>query len=48
MFVYGEDLTAEEEEMREAIVRDFISVGILCEFTEKQLMLLLYAEILDS
>ena len=46
VFTQGEELSFEEDSERQAIVRDFRAVGVLCEFTEKQLILLLYSEIL--
>ena len=46
IFVEGEELSLEEDDHRDSIAREFRAVGILCEFTEKQLIQLLYAEVL--
>jgi hypothetical protein len=45
VFIDGEDLTEGEEADKAARMIEFISVGARCDFNERQLITLLYAEL---
>ncbi len=47
VFTDGESLTAEEEEIKAYHVDQFLDAGKNCEFTDQQLVRLLFSELLD-
>ena len=46
VFVEGERLDIEEETAKSERMREFLHVGVSCEFTEQQLILLLLSDLI--
>ncbi|MCH7746151.1 MAG: hypothetical protein IIC84_08775 [Chloroflexi bacterium] len=47
VFVEGDTLSTQQEADRTTLMLEFFDVGSLCEFTQKQLVTLVYAELLN-